>query len=65
MIEEFFTDKYEPDVLRVSNISHSRKPIETRERIEKLCGDIPRIEIFATERVEGWDAWGDALNDAR
>jgi site-specific DNA-methyltransferase (adenine-specific) len=34
---------------------HSRKPAETRERILQLCGDRPRIELFATEQIAGWD----------
>jgi N6-adenosine-specific RNA methylase IME4 len=38
--------------------SHSAKPPEVRERIVKLMGDLPRIELFARERVAGWDGWG-------
>ena len=30
---------------------HSRKPNEVRERIEGLCGELPRIELFARERT--------------
>lgn len=37
---------------------HSKKPAETRERIVKLMGDIPRIELFARQTAEGWDRWG-------
>jgi len=37
---------------------HSKKPDEARERIIRLMGDIPRIELFARQRVDGWDAWG-------
>lgn len=37
---------------------HSKKPDEVRDRIVELCGDIPRIELFARERFSGWDAWG-------
>ena len=37
---------------------HSRKPNEVRERILKLCGDLPRIELFARTKVYGWDVWG-------
>jgi len=40
---------------------HSRKPDEVRKRIVKLLGDIPRIELFARERVEGWDVWGNEV----
>jgi len=47
-----------PSELVVPNTKHSRKPKEARDRIIKLCGDIKRIELFATEDTEGWDAWG-------
>lgn len=38
---------------------HSQKPNEVRERILKLCGDIPRIELFARTKIHGWDVLGD------
>lgn len=38
---------------------HSKKPDEVRRRIVQLVGDVPRIELFARERADGWDAWGD------
>ena len=41
---------------------HSRKPEEIKERIVQLCGDIPRIELFARNHTEGWDCWGDETN---
>ena len=37
---------------------HSAKPAEVRDRIVQLCGDVPRVELFARERAQGWDAWG-------
>ena len=40
---------------------HSAKPPETRDRIVRLMGDVPRLELFARERVLGWDAWGNEL----
>lgn len=40
---------------------HSRKPDETRDRIIELCGNIPRIELFARQSVEGWDCWGNEV----
>jgi site-specific DNA-methyltransferase (adenine-specific) len=42
---------------------HSRKPIEVAKRIEMLYGNVPRIELFARNRFDGWDAWGDQLSD--
>jgi N6-adenosine-specific RNA methylase IME4 len=40
---------------------HSQKPKEVRKRIVDLLGDIPRIELFAREETEGWDAWGNEI----
>lgn len=40
---------------------HSAKPDEAREKIVKLCGDIPRIELFARQKVDGWDCWGNEV----
>lgn len=40
---------------------HSAKPAEVRKRIVKLIGDVPRIELFAREKAEGWDAWGNEI----
>jgi N6-adenosine-specific RNA methylase IME4 len=37
---------------------HSRKPDETRERLVQLMGDVPRLEMFARQRVAGWTPWG-------
>ena len=40
---------------------HSKKPDEVRERIVRLCGDLPRIELFARQHIEGWDCWGNEV----
>ena len=40
---------------------HSKKPDEIRDRIIQLCGDLPRIELFARQKVKGWDYWGDQV----
>lgn len=41
---------------------HSRKPDESREKIVSLMGDLPRIELFARQSVEGWDSWGNEVD---
>jgi len=41
--------------------NHSQKPDETRDKIIQLCGDIPRIELFAREKTPGWDVWGNEV----
>ena len=45
-------------VLMTPRERHSKKPDIVRDKIVQLCGDLPRIELFARERAEGWDAWG-------
>ena len=40
---------------------HSKKPDEARKRIVYLMGDIPRIELFARTKTDGWDAWGNEI----
>ena len=43
---------------------HGKKPDEVRERIERLMGDVPRIELFARQKADGWDVWGnEAIHD--
>lgn len=37
---------------------HSQKPVEAYERIEKLFGDVPRLELFARNERPGWDSVG-------
>jgi|TARA_R100001460_G_scaffold25572_1_gene51487 N6-adenosine-specific RNA methylase IME4 len=40
---------------------HSRKPDCVRDRIVELCGDLPRIELFARQKTPGWDVWGNEI----
>ena len=40
---------------------HSRKPEIIRQLIVSLVGDLPRIELFARQRVDGWDCWGNEV----
>lgn len=40
---------------------HSRKPDTIRDNIVRLCGDLPRIELFARTKHTGWDHWGNEL----
>ena len=40
---------------------HSEKPEEVRKRIVELMGDLPRIELFARQKTEGWDVWGNEV----
>ena len=40
---------------------HSEKPAIIRNLIIKLVGDLPRIELFARQKTEGWDVWGNEV----
>ena len=48
-------------VLMTPRERHSKKPDIVRDKIVQLCGDLPRIELFARERAEGWDSWGNEI----
>jgi len=50
-----------PQVLYSRIEEHSKKPDEIRDRIVRLMGDIPRIELFARSQSAGWDTWGDQV----
>jgi len=41
---------------------HSKKPDCVRAKIVELCGDLPRIELFARQKTEGWNVWGNEIN---
>ena len=41
---------------------HSQKPDEARDKIIELVGDLPRVELFAREKADGWDAWGNEVD---
>ena len=43
--------------------NHSKKPDIVRDKIVELCGDIPRIELFARQFSAGWDCWGNEINN--
>jgi N6-adenosine-specific RNA methylase IME4 len=43
---------------------HSKKPIEFRDLIVELFGDLPRLEMFARDSAEGWDVFGNEAPDS-
>jgi len=40
---------------------HSKKPDEVRDRIVELCGDLPRLEMFARKKSLKWETWGNEV----
>lgn len=43
---------------------HSEKPDEARIRLERLFGDVRRVELFARSRRPGWAAWGNEVESS-
>lgn len=40
---------------------HSKKPDCIRDKIIQLCGGRRRIELFARQKIDGWDSIGDEI----
>jgi len=61
-------DKSISQVVMSPREEHSKKPDIIRDKIVQLCGDVPRIELFARPRetlfgknTKGWDCWGNEV----
>lgn len=62
IVDDHFTaDELAQHLLACQRGEHSAKPPETRDRIVRLMGDLPRLEMFARDRVDGWHAWGNQV----
>ena len=44
--------------------AHSKKPNRVKGDIIELCGDLPKIELFSRSNADGWDAWGNEVDDS-
>ena len=58
---KFRVDKSVKQLVVAERAVHSKKPDEVRERITQAFGNLPRIELFARQHVDGWDCWGDEV----
>ena len=55
----------ESNFIQCKVLSHSEKPEEFRQLIERATSKISfnkRIELFARKRVDGWDGWGNEID---
>lgn len=43
------------------NEKHSKKPIEIYKKINMLCGECNKLELFARNKHNDWDCWGNEL----
>ena len=48
-------------VIHSKKEEHSKKPDIIRDLIVRVLGDLPRIELFARQKTEGWDVWGNEV----
>jgi len=50
------------DVIRERSTKHSKKPIKAYELIEALYPNCKKIELFARDKRDGWDVWGNEVD---
>jgi N6-adenosine-specific RNA methylase IME4 len=53
-------DQY-PGVIEAPRGRHSEKPDIFAEHIERLFPNVPKLEMFAREKRDGWDVWGNEV----
>jgi len=54
-------DKLEPSVWAIERGAHSAKPDAFRDMIDRMYPHGPRLELFARELSDGWEAWGNEV----
>lgn len=59
VIDEFIDTEQVKTIIE----GHSKKPDVIREKIVSLCGDLPRIELFSRQKPDGWDVWGNEVEN--
>ena len=57
-------DKSVPRLIVAPRGRHSEKPIETYSQIERLFGEVSRVELFARCHRAGWDVFGNEVEDS-
>lgn len=55
------SDESVRQVVMAPKQEHSRKPDAIHEAIERLYPSVPKIELFARRRRDGWDSWGNEI----
>ena len=49
-------------LISIKRTRHSAKPTEVRDRITEMFPTQLKVEMFARERVEGWDSVGNEVD---
>lgn len=50
-------------VYQEKRTKHSKKPNYIRDKIKEWYPHLPKIELFAREKYEGWDSWGNEVEN--
>lgn len=50
-----------PSVFSYKRNKHSKKPAEVRQYLSVAFPDNSKIELFAREKIEGWEVWGNEV----
>jgi N6-adenosine-specific RNA methylase IME4 len=61
-MSKYLEDRTIHQLVEAPRNKHSKKPLEVKDKIVKMFGDLPRIELFARQKTGGWDVWGDSEN---
>lgn len=51
------------NILFAEHAKHSRKPDIFRDIIVAHSGDRERVELFARQKIKGWDSWGNEVEN--
>jgi N6-adenosine-specific RNA methylase IME4 len=51
------------ELIQAPRQRHSTKPDEAAHRLERLYGEVRRLEMFARKHRPGWESYGDELAD--
>jgi N6-adenosine-specific RNA methylase IME4 len=54
-------DRTVRQVQMIPRLFHSKKPDIIADEIVRLFGDLPRVELFARDKKQGWDVWGNEV----
>lgn len=55
----FFSGKVDDYKVQFESTRKCRSTV--RDKIVKLMGDQPRVELFARQQTPGWDVWGNEV----
>jgi N6-adenosine-specific RNA methylase IME4 len=63
-MSQFKTSNNVRQLIEAERTAHSRKPDEARRRIEALFAGGAKLEMFARQQSQGWDAFGNEVENS-